>query len=383
MYNKEDMDSSKNAVKEHYIQISDKFIDLDKFIGETTFMIENCKKEILSLTKTRDELRKEREESPDNFTKKDAEKLNYAEGMLEILKKSVFKYNKNLIYTIEDKIDTWKNSDSEYNKYQEIFFEFGFAPRNLGKHPAIFITFHRMPEYSGGIDSINLFNTIKLSISNAFKEHLYLYRKQLLTCLSDFGQSNYDSNMRNWKLKMNLEELIDQSYPNYRETDAYKNLLKFGRLCFNDGVKAEEFDVVASIEFLSMLLYNHFGKKSFIIIDEYDTPLISSMGKDYYNKALKLFREFYNYSTNMNKYVHKSIVAGITRIAQTNINSGMNHFIEFGLLDKKFSAYFGFTEKEVDALLGEKLIQKTNEEKNNYKEKIKEWYNGYNITVII
>ena len=72
---------------------------------------------------------------------------------------------------------------------------------------------------------------------------------------------------------MNLEELIDKRYPNYRETDEYTNLLKFERLCFNNGVEAKEYDVVTSIEFLSRLLYNHFGKKPFIIIDEYDTPL--------------------------------------------------------------------------------------------------------------
>ena len=39
---------------------------------------------------------------------------------------------------------------------------------------------------------------IKVSISKTFKEHLYLYRKQLLLCLSDFtDQGKYDSNMRN------------------------------------------------------------------------------------------------------------------------------------------------------------------------------------------
>ena len=108
------------------------------------------------------------------------------------------KTTKNLIKAIEDKIDSWKNSPSEYNKYQEIFFEFGFAARNLGKHPVIFITFQKIAEYSVEIDSINQFNMIKVSISKTFKEHLYLYRKQLLLCLSDFtDQGKYDSNMRN------------------------------------------------------------------------------------------------------------------------------------------------------------------------------------------
>ena len=85
------------------------------------------------------------------------------------------------------------------------------------------------------------------------------------------------------------------------------------------------------------------------------------------------------YSTKMNKYVNKSVVTGITKIAKADIFSGMNHFIEFGLLDKKLAYHFGFTETEVDNLLEKNLIGRTNKEIDKYKENIKMWYNGYNI----
>ena len=103
------------------------------------------------------------------------------------------------------------------------------------------------------------------------------------------------------------------------------------------------------------------------------------MGKDFYNKLLELLQGFYIYSTKTNKYVNKYIVTGITEIAKGNIYSGMNHFIMFGLLEENFSAHVGFTEKEVSALLEINLNEKADEEKNKYKEYIREWYNGYNI----
>ena len=77
------------------------------------------------------------------------------------------------------------------------------------------------------------------------------------------------------------------------------------------------------------------------------------------------------YSTKMNKYVNKSVVTGITKIAKADIFSGMNHFIEFGLLDKKLAYHFGFTETEVDNLLEKNLIGRTNKEIDKYKENIK------------
>ena len=45
IYNEEDIASLKSAAKEHYIQISNKFIDLDKLLEETIFAIEKDAKE--------------------------------------------------------------------------------------------------------------------------------------------------------------------------------------------------------------------------------------------------------------------------------------------------------------------------------------------------
>ena len=130
-----------------------------------------------------------------------------------------------------------------------------------------------------------------------------------------------------------------------------------------------------SLKFLAKLLYKHFNKKSYILIDEYDTPINSSYLKfglesAEFNLVLDLFRGIFGSSLKTNPYVEKGIITGILRVAKANLFSDLNNVREYTLLDKKFAKFYGFTQIEVEELLF-KLpdIKKP--------EKIKDWYNGY------
>ena len=47
------------------------------------------------------------------------------------------------------------------------------------------------------------------------------------------------------------------------------------------------------------------------------------------------------------------------KIAKADLFSGLNNFRECGVLDKKYSKHFGFTEGEVDQLLANNLLGNT------------------------
>ncbi len=47
-----------------------------------------------------------------------------------------------------------------------------------------------------------------------------------------------------------------------------------------------------SIKDLSEYLYTYYGKKSIILIDEYDNPIISAYFNGYYDKGISFFRDF-------------------------------------------------------------------------------------------
>ena len=78
-----------------------------------------------------------------------------------------------------------------------------------------------------------------------------------------------------------------------------------------------------------------------ILIDEYDTPLISAYKYQYYNEAKNFFSSLYGKILKDNKIFQlrnnrnsKSCTAGIL--------SELNNMSEHSILDKECDEYFGF-----------------------------------------
>jgi len=155
---------------------------------------------------------------------------------------------------------------------------------------------------------------------------------------------------------------------------------KFSRYLSNEITEAETQD---AIRFLMECLCKHFNQKVWVLIDEYDSAFheaYTTFGSDKANpyqfssefeKVLKLFRKLLGSALKSDDHLERSVVTGISRIAKANLFSTLNNFSEYGVLDKKFSRYYGFTQEEVDMLCQQ---QNVSEDK---KEEIKQWYNGY------
>lgn len=127
--------------------------------------------------------------------------------------------------------------------------------------------------------------------------------------------------------------------------------------------------------FLSKLVFKHFDQKTYILIDEYDTPINNAYIEfnhrtDEFKKVLNLFRGIFGASLKSNPYLEKGLITGICRIAKANLFSDLNNVREYTLLDKKFAKFYGFTQEEVDELL-------TKIPTITAPKKIKDWYNGY------
>ncbi|MGL6098868.1 MAG: AAA family ATPase, partial [Fusobacteriaceae bacterium] len=120
---------------------------------------------------------------------------------------------------------------------------------------------------------------------------------------------------------------------------------------------------------LSEHLYKKYGKKVIILIDEYDTPLVTAHSEGYYKEATFFFDNFLSAALKGNQYLEFAVLTGILRIAKGNIFSGLNNIAVFTILDNNFN-YFGLTETEVESAL--KYYELDYE-----LEEIKKWYNGY------
>ena len=121
---------------------------------------------------------------------------------------------------------------------------------------------------------------------------------------------------------------------------------------------------------LSKYLYEYYGKKVIVLIDEYDQPIINSYINGYYNETIDFFKSFYGSVLKDNEYLEMSVITGILRVAKENIFSGLNNLEVHTILDSEFTEYFGIVEDEVEEALKDFDLE--------YELKdVQKWYNGY------
>ena len=121
---------------------------------------------------------------------------------------------------------------------------------------------------------------------------------------------------------------------------------------------------------LSRYLYEYYGKKVILLIDEYDKPIIKSHVNGYYNATINFFKKFFEKSVKGNDYAEITVMTGILRIAKEGIFSGLNNLKVNTVLSDNYTEYFGILENEVEEALKYYDL-------NFDLEEVKKWYNGY------
>ena len=125
-----------------------------------------------------------------------------------------------------------------------------------------------------------------------------------------------------------------------------------------------------SLADLSNYLYDFYGKKVIVLIDEYDQPIINSYIEGYYDETIDFFKSFYGAVLKDNEYLEMGVMTGILRVAKENIFSGLNNLEVHTILDDEFTEYFGIMENEVEKSLEDFGLE--------YELKdVQKWYNGY------
>ena len=129
--------------------------------------------------------------------------------------------------------------------------------------------------------------------------------------------------------------------------------------------------LIQSIAFLSELLSIHYGKNVIILLDEYDTPMVESYVKKYWDEVVAFMRGFFNTTFKSNPYMYRSVLTGITRVSKESLFSDFNNIEICTLSAVKYQEYFGFNEEEVFEAMDEYGL--TN------KDEVKYWYDGFTI----
>ena len=207
-----------------------------------------------------------------------------------------------------------------------------------------------------------LFENLKISENEYFE-------KQGTAPVISISFRNYDES--SWgngfeMIKNTISDLYDE-FEFVKENLSARKKEKYDSILFN---RATEATWKLSLLDLTKYLYEYYGQKVVVLIDEYDQPIINSYVKAYYQEAISFFKTFYGVVLKDNNYLEMGIMTGILRVAKENIFSGLNNLKVHTILDNRFTEYFGITESEVEQALKDFDLEFELKD-------VQRWYNGY------
>ena len=134
--------------------------------------------------------------------------------------------------------------------------------------------------------------------------------------------------------------------------------------------KADIDELTTTLKFLTKILYEKYNKKVVVLIDEYDSPLVSAYINGYYKKAKDFFKTFYSIVLKDNNYLQMGILTGIIRVIKAGIFSDLNNLSTYTILSDDYTDSYGLTEEEVEKSFKDYGLE--------YEiSKVKDWYDGY------
>ncbi|MCM1090394.1 MAG: ATP-binding protein [Butyrivibrio sp.] len=127
---------------------------------------------------------------------------------------------------------------------------------------------------------------------------------------------------------------------------------------------------VTAIQRLSCYLEKYYGVKPLIFLDEYDTPMQEAYVYGYWDEMTDLIQNMFNSTFKTNPSMGRAIMTGITRVSKESVFSDLNNLKIVTTTSEQYMTSFGFTEKEVFAVLDDYGL-------GSEKELVKRWYDGF------
>jgi len=168
------------------------------------------------------------------------------------------------------------------------------------------------------------------------------FRKQIVEQVDEYINESFDINNFKGYMKRKYEEIINN--PN-RAAD--------------------------SIGFLTEVVYKLTGKRSYILIDEYDNLLMRNYNTERYDEIRDFETSLLFAALKGNNYLEKALLTGVMRISYESMLSGLNNILTFDVFsDGTYADDYGLTDEEVAEL---------NRLADFDESKLRNWYNGIRI----
>ena len=211
-------------------------------------------------------------------------------------------------------------------------------PRRFGKSMAADML---SAYYSTGEDTSTLFEGLKISKDESFKEHLNRYDVIKIN-VQEFLSATHNVDEMLKALQRRVLAELKQAYPGVAEGE--------------------------QLIWVMMDVYAQTGRSFVILIDEWDC-LFREYASD--TEAQKKYLDFLRAWLKDQSYVALAYMTGILPIKKYGSHSALNMFTEYSMTNpRELAEYFGFTENEVYGLCTEYQM--------NFEE-ARAWYDGYRL----
>lgn len=168
---------------------------------------------------------------------------------------------------------------------------------------------------------------------------------------------------------MRFQFLKESKRLSEEEKEAYARLIEIGS--GEGGMYAMTEAVAASaLKTLSQLLEKHYGRKTILLIDEYDVPLDKAFQAGYYDEMASLIRNLLGNALKTNDSLYFAVLTGCLRISKESIFTGLNNLKVHTISDVRYDEFFGFTNADVDEILEFYGL-------SSHKDVVRDWYDGY------
>jgi len=135
--------------------------------------------------------------------------------------------------------------------------------------------------------------------------------------------------------------------------------------------------LVLSLRFgeLIRLANTKYGQRVVVLVDEYDKPILDNITESSKEIAREMrdgLRNFYSVIKDSDEHIRFAMLTGVSKFSRVSLFSGLNNLHDI-TVSAAYSSLCGYTDEDVNTIFAPELPGLD-------RNKIREWYNGYNWT---
>ena len=181
---------------------------------------------------------------------------------------------------------------------------------------------------------------------------------------------------------------MDFNIGRYDEPHSLKTHLNIVLSQFEEryGANKQEEEPVQRFAGIVQRAYEKTGKQVVILVDEYDKPLLQTMGvNEVLNEEFRnTLKAFYSVTKTCDQYIRFAFLTGVTKFSKVSIFSDLNNLQDISMLND-YAEICGLTQAEIEKTFKPEIERLAKNTKNSYDkmlEELKKRYDGYKFSVL-